>query len=135
MAIPIPAKLSPNMGPSFGSTGFLQFFISDVNWGVEVTQEDERMPEYARWVIEREGGDGSVTGPFQQWAIIEFRRKSRKKFELKPNYWYVLYDDRCKRVTIKYGTRVNLHVNLREDKENSNRRRRSSSKLRLGSKT
>ncbi|KAF8998257.1 hypothetical protein BDQ17DRAFT_1328909 [Cyathus striatus] len=109
--IPLQAKMNFNVGLTFGSTGFLRVFISFVNWGVEVIQEGELIPEYAKWLTEREVAD--VSGPLRQWAIVEFRRKSRRKCEPKSNHWHVLYDDDCKNITIEYGNGVNLRVNLR----------------------
>ncbi|CAG8611008.1 9954_t:CDS:1, partial [Dentiscutata heterogama] len=92
-------SISTNVGAVFGSLRFLDFYVDgELCWGVELTHEENKLNEHA----ERFETDGTYADiPLKQWAILDCRHHSKKVRELKPNFWYVLYSDDFKSVTIK----------------------------------
>ena len=81
------------------SAGFLDFYINrDLCWGVELIREGDRLLKHAQRF--EKGGDYENI-PLKDWAIIDFRHHTKQVKEMKKNFWYVLYDDNYKYVTIK----------------------------------
>ncbi|CAG8554230.1 3495_t:CDS:1 [Acaulospora colombiana] len=97
--VPADTLISADVGPVFGSAGFLDFYINgEVCWGIELTREGERLKEHA----ERFEEDGEYAEiPLKKWAIIDFRHHTKQVRELRPNFWYVLYADNYEQVIIK----------------------------------
>ncbi|RHZ47779.1 hypothetical protein Glove_567g20 [Diversispora epigaea] len=93
------ASISADVSPVFGSVGFPDFYVNgDVCWGIELTREGDRLREHAKR-FEKGGKYANI--PLKDWVIIDFRHHSKDVRELKPNFWYVLYEDDFKQVTIK----------------------------------
>jgi hypothetical protein len=96
--VPMHTSVSPDVGAIFGANGFLDFFVnSDYCWGIELTREGNRLKEHA----ERFLNGGKYKIPMKNWAIIDFRCHQKEVRELKTNFWYVLYSNDFKSVTIK----------------------------------
>ncbi|CAG8566911.1 9009_t:CDS:2 [Ambispora leptoticha] len=96
--VPVEASISADVGPVFGSAGFLDFYVNkNFCWGIELTREGDRLKEHAQRF---EGGDYADI-PLKDWAIIDFRHRTKQVSELKRNFWYVLYEDNYEYVTIK----------------------------------
>jgi hypothetical protein len=89
--VPAMATISPDVGPIFGSTGFLDFYVnSGLEWGVELLREGDRMENHAKRFV---SGGTYEEIPLKHWAIIDFRHISKKLQKTKPNFWHVLYDN------------------------------------------
>ncbi|KAF8436136.1 hypothetical protein BGX38DRAFT_1215227 [Terfezia claveryi] len=75
--------ISLDVGPVFGSRGYLDFYIDeDLQWGVEIMREGSRMAEH----IDRFSPSGRYTRiPCSQWRIIDFRHHSKSPGELEEN--------------------------------------------------
>ncbi|CAG8505027.1 10504_t:CDS:2 [Acaulospora colombiana] len=97
--VPEGTSISADVGAVFGTAGFLDFYVNEkLCWGIELTCEGNRLKEHA----ERFEQDGKYADiPLKNWAIIDFRHHTKQVRELKQNFWYVLYEDNYKRVTIK----------------------------------
>ncbi|CAG8559314.1 4284_t:CDS:2, partial [Paraglomus occultum] len=89
--VPAMATISPDVGPIFGSTGFLDFYV---NSGLDGGTYEEI--------------------PLKHWAIIDFRHISKKLQKTKPNFWHVLYDNSYSEVEIRCENLPNMHVKLGE---------------------
>ena len=110
-ACPIEATISPDVGPVFGSVGFLDFYVNgDLCWGVELLREGDRMKQHAARFTQ-EGQYNAI--PLKKWVIIDFRHYSKDIKELHPNFWYVIYSDDYKEVVIKRLNRTDKTIVLR----------------------
>lgn len=98
--VPTEASVSADVGPVFEkSAGFLDFYVNrDLCWGVELIREGDRLLEHAQRF--EEGGDYADI-PLNDWAIIDFRHHTKQVRGFKKNFWYVLYENNYKIVTIK----------------------------------
>ena len=104
--------ISPEVGPIFGSTGFLDFYVNNgLEWGVELLREGDRMGEHAKRFVD---GGTYEDIPLEHWVIIDFRHKSKRLQKTKPNFWHVLYDDSYSKVEIRREGRPSMHVTLGE---------------------
>ncbi|PKY60909.1 hypothetical protein RhiirA4_412839, partial [Rhizophagus irregularis] len=74
--IPENASVSSDVGASFGSVGFLDFYVDNGHcWGVELTREGGKLKKHA----ERFESDGIYAEiPLKQWAILDFRRNTKQ---------------------------------------------------------
>jgi len=60
------ATISPDVGPIFGSTGFLDFYVnSGLEWGMELLHEGDRMENHAKWFV---SGGTYEEIPLKHWA-------------------------------------------------------------------
>ncbi|PKC55118.1 hypothetical protein RhiirA1_446908 [Rhizophagus irregularis] len=111
--IPENASVSSDVGGSFGSVGFLDFYVDNGHcWGVELTREGEKLKKHA----ERFESDGIYAEiPLKQWAILDFRRNTKQVIMPKKNFWYVLYSDDYKTVIIKRKDCDDIKLNLQGD--------------------
>ncbi|KAF0413854.1 crinkler family protein [Gigaspora margarita] len=97
--VPMNTSISADVGPVFGSAGFLDFYVNgEICWGIELIREGDRLKEHAER-FEKYGEYAEI--PLKKWAIIDFRHHTKQVRELKSNFWYVLYTDNYKQVTIK----------------------------------
>ncbi|CAG8595372.1 1188_t:CDS:1 [Paraglomus occultum] len=97
-AAPEESTISPDVGYVFGSDGFLDFYVDgDYGWGVELMREGKRLGDHAKRF--EQGGQYEVI-PMNDWAILDFRHHFKRVRNLMPNFWYVLYSDDYKQVTI-----------------------------------
>jgi len=98
-AVPPQSSLSPDVGPIFGATGFLDFYVNNnLEWGVELLREGDRMKEHAGRFAD---GGQYENIPLKRWVIIDFRHESKGLLKAKPNYWHVIYDNDYRKLTIK----------------------------------
>ncbi|GBC46001.2 P-loop containing nucleoside triphosphate hydrolase [Rhizophagus irregularis DAOM 181602=DAOM 197198] len=108
--IPENASVSSDVGGSFGSVGFLDFYVDNGHcWGVELTREGEKLKEHAKR-FESDGIYAEI--PLKQWAILDFRRNTKQVIMPKKNFWYVLYSDDYKTVIIKRKDCDDIKLNL-----------------------
>ncbi|RIB30187.1 hypothetical protein C2G38_2136492 [Gigaspora rosea] len=97
--VPMNTLISADVGPVFGSAGFLDFYVNgEFCWGIELIREGDRLKEHAE-LFEKDGEYTEI--PLKKWAIIDFRHHTRQVNELKSNFWYVFYTDNYEQVTIK----------------------------------
>ncbi|CAB4476615.1 unnamed protein product [Rhizophagus irregularis] len=108
--IPENASVSSDVGGSFGSVGFLDFYVDNGHcWGVELIREGEKLKEHAKR-FESDGIYAEI--PLKQWAILDFRRNTKQVIMPKKNFWYVLYSDDYKTVIIKRKDCDDIKLNL-----------------------
>ncbi|KAF8437406.1 hypothetical protein BGX38DRAFT_1211648, partial [Terfezia claveryi] len=64
-AVPRHATVSADVGAIFGSVGYLDFYVNgDLNWGIELLREGDRMKQHAKRFIE----DGAYAViPLKEW--------------------------------------------------------------------
>ncbi|CAG8660882.1 7085_t:CDS:1 [Funneliformis caledonium] len=111
---PKDTSVSPDVGATFSANGFLDFFVnSDYCWGIELTREGNRLKEHAERFVN--GGKYDKI-PMKNWAIIDFRCYQKEVKELKTNFWYVLYANDYKSVTIKRSGQQDEVLFLKGDK-------------------
>lgn len=98
-AVPSHATVSADVGAIFGSVGYLDFYVNgDLNWGIELLREGDRMKQYAKRFIE----DGAYAViPLKEWVIIDFRHHSKAVQDPQPNFLYALYEDDYNIITLK----------------------------------
>ncbi|GBC49492.1 uncharacterized protein OCT59_015739 [Rhizophagus irregularis] len=111
--IPENALVSSDIGESFGSVGFLDFYVDNgYCWGVELICEGEKLKKYAE-KFESDGIYAEI--PLKQWAILDFRHNTKQVRMPKKNFWYVLYSDDYKTVIIKRKDCDDIKLNLQGD--------------------
>jgi hypothetical protein len=89
-AVPSNTSISPDVGPVFGSAGFLDFYVNrDLNWGIELVREGTR----ARAHLDRflQGSYRDI--PLKEWIILDFRSDAREIMEPHQHFWYICYPD------------------------------------------
>lgn len=98
--VPIDASVSADVGPVFEeSAGFLDFYVNkELCWGVELIREGDRLLDHAQR-FEKDGDYENI--PLKDWVIMDFRHHTKQVRGFKQNFWYVLYEDDYKSVTIK----------------------------------
>ncbi|KAF8454735.1 hypothetical protein BGX38DRAFT_1267665 [Terfezia claveryi] len=98
-AVPRHATVSADVGAIFGSVGYLDFYVNgDLNWGIELLREGDRMKQHAKRFIE----DGAYAViPLKEWVIIDFRHHSKAVQDPRPNFLYALYEDDYNIITLK----------------------------------
>ncbi|KAF8453927.1 hypothetical protein BGX38DRAFT_366277 [Terfezia claveryi] len=98
-AVPLHATVSADVGAIFGSVGYLDFYVNgDLNWGIELLREGDRMKQHAKRFIE----DGAYAViPLTEWVIIDFRHHSKAVQDPRPNFLYALYEDDYNIITLK----------------------------------
>ncbi|CAG8503550.1 13147_t:CDS:2 [Funneliformis caledonium] len=98
IVVPANESISADVGPLFSSTGFLDFYVNgDCCWRIELIREGRHLKEHAKRF---ENGGIYDKIPLKHWVIIDFRHHSKSVREKKPNFWYALYDDNYKQITI-----------------------------------
>lgn len=98
IVVPENESISANVGPVFGSAGFLDFYVNgNCCWGIELTREGNLLKKHAERF---ESGGIYNKIPLKRWVVIDFRHHSKGVREKKPNFWYALYDDNFRRITI-----------------------------------
>ncbi|PKK41271.1 hypothetical protein RhiirC2_806071 [Rhizophagus irregularis] len=108
--IPENSSVSSDVGGSFGSVGFLNFYVDNGHcWGVELTREGEKLKEHAKR-FESDGIYAEI--PRKQWVILDFWRNTKQVIMPKKNFWYVLYSDDYKTVIIKRKDCDDIKLNL-----------------------
>lgn len=111
--VPENASVSSDVGSSFGSVGFLDFYVDNgYCWGVELTREGEKLNEHAKRF---EDGGRYTDIPLNQWAILDFRRNTKKVKAPKQNFWYILYSDNYRDITIKRKDCDDINLILQGD--------------------
>ncbi|CAG8814776.1 1029_t:CDS:2, partial [Cetraspora pellucida] len=83
-AVPENTSISADVGPVFGSVGFLDFYVNgELCWGIELTREGDRLKKHA----ERFEQDGEYANiPLKDWAIIDFRHHTKQIISKKDNW-------------------------------------------------
>ncbi|KAF8426729.1 hypothetical protein EV426DRAFT_592582 [Tirmania nivea] len=114
IALPSRGFISPDVGPVFGSRGYLDFYIDgDLRWGVEIMREGSRMAEH----VDRFSPSGRYTRiPCSQWRIIDFRHHSKSPGELEENVFYALYSSDYREITVLRKGCMAVKVTLAGDK-------------------
>ncbi|CAG8456542.1 7508_t:CDS:2 [Ambispora leptoticha] len=111
-AIPKDREISPDVGPIFGATGFIDFYISGLEWDVEFLREGDDMKGHARR-FSRGGSYAKI--PLKHWAIVDFRHQLRRLSCEQPNFWHVLCADDYTNVNIRRLNKQPLPTILRGD--------------------
>ncbi len=97
--IPIGVTVSMDVGPMFGSSEFLDFYINrSHSWRIELLWEGDRLQEYANQ-FETDGTYSDIS--LKKWVVLDFRCDLKEVGEPKQNFWYVYYSDDYKCFTIK----------------------------------
>ncbi|KAF8430341.1 hypothetical protein EV426DRAFT_708519 [Tirmania nivea] len=110
-AVPLHATVSADVGAIFGSVGYLDFYVNgDLNWGIELLREGDRMKQHAKRFIE----DGAYAViPLKEWVVIDFRHHSKAVQDLRPNFLYALYEDDYNIITLKQLGHADQKIVLR----------------------
>ena len=89
--VPMDATVSADVGPVFGSSGFLDFYVNGSHsWGIELLREGDKLQEHAN----RFGTGGTYSNiPLKKWAVLDFRCQLKEVRDPKQNFWYVCYSD------------------------------------------
>lgn len=97
-AAPADAVVSPDVGAIFGSPGYLDFYVNGrYSWGIELLREGNRAEHHAA----RFGQSGMYEKiPMKEHVLIDFR-KSADVGKLRGNFWYAIYSDDYRTITIK----------------------------------
>ncbi|KAF9896594.1 hypothetical protein BX616_007153, partial [Lobosporangium transversale] len=97
--VPLGSTISLDVGPVFGSVGFLNFYVNGYRaWGIELLREGNQMAEHARRF---ETGGEYKNIPLKKWVIIDFRHHSTAVREIRNNFWHALYSDDYSTITIR----------------------------------
>ena len=112
-AVPENVTISPDVGPVFGSSGFLDFYVNGAyQWGVELSREGQKMKDHAKRFAEH----GAYTDiPLKQWAIIDFRHRTKTVSSFLPNFWHALYTDDFRTITLRCKDQEDIVLTLRDD--------------------
>ena len=98
IVVPEKESVSADVGPIFGSAGFLDFYVNgSCCWGIELTREGSLLKQHAERF---ENGGIYDKIPLNCWVVIDFRHHSKCVREKKPNFWYALYADNYRQITI-----------------------------------
>lgn len=111
-AVPENMEISPDVGPVFGANGYIDFYIGDLEWGVEFLCEGDNMKEHACRFAD-EGVYAKI--PLKYWAIIDFRHESKRLNSMHPHFWHVSYANDYSSVVIRRLNEQPLQVVLRGD--------------------
>ena len=85
--------ISPDVGRVFGSSGFIDFYINGtLKWAIEITREGDKIKEheerFTKGIYKTMIDDGNIV----KYGIIDFRNNSMEIRNVRPDFWYVLYD-------------------------------------------
>ena len=112
-AVPMGTSINPDIGPAFGSSGFIDYYVnSNHHWGIEILHKDQNMKEhYERF----QQNCRYYVLPLNRWAIINFHHHMSKKVVRFENVWHVCYTDDFKTVTIQRFNKADISLVLRGD--------------------
>ena len=110
-AVPEFHTVSPDVGPIFGSTGFLDFYVNNgLEWGVELLREGDRMSEHLERFIVDDRSYQDI--PLGQCAILDFRHQSNRLQGEKENFRHVIYNDNFSNVEIRRKGHPRLSITI-----------------------
>ena len=81
------------MGAYFGSEGYIDFYVSKLDWAIELLREGLDMEEHNRRFDETIGKYKEIVEVAKETAIIDIRSKSKKVRKLKKGFVHVSYSD------------------------------------------
>ena len=97
--LPPSFSVSPDVGATFGSAGFLDFYINGkLNWAIELLREGNKIGEH----LERfdQGGMYHSKIPYQEHRILDFRSVDKKALKKDHALWTIYYSEDYTRILI-----------------------------------
>ena len=85
--------LSCEVGPHFKSKGYIDFYVSELDWAIELLREGLDMEGHNRRFDETIGTYKEIVEVAKETAIIDIRSKSKKVQDVKERFVHVSYSD------------------------------------------
>ena len=109
---PTGAVVSPDVGSVFGSPGYIDFYVDTKHcWGIELLREGQGAQKHADRFTK--GGIYEKI-PRKEYVLLDFR-KSANIGELQHHFWYAIYTDDYRQITVRRLGHVDQVIILRGD--------------------
>ncbi|RIB01765.1 hypothetical protein C2G38_2229733 [Gigaspora rosea] len=115
--LPEDIYVSVDVGAVFGSEGYLDFYVNDRNWAVELLRDGDKLQEHQRF--QKDGRYASIFKYAKEWAIIDIRNSKKGSPEQKgKGIIYCICAENFESVQLIYPDGTKNHVQLLGEDEN-----------------
>jgi hypothetical protein len=106
--------LSCEVGARFGCGGFIDFYVSELDWTIEILRDGEDMAGHKNRFNPIEGEYKEIVRYAKSIAIIDIRSETKKVKKLKEDFIHVSYSKNYNSFKIKSLGKETVTVNLQD---------------------